>query len=183
MTAQPRDVDRLATEYALGLLQGTDLARAEALLADPAFRWAVGQTRKALRMLVGSAPEVEPRPDLLRAIKTRIAVQTEAEAARADAAQQAGWRTLVPGVRFKSLRVGRRAGQRSLLLRFAPGAVLPAHPHPHDEACVVLEGAVVSNGVALRAGDHQVIPAGTAHLPVTSAEGALVFVQSAGGSA
>lgn len=170
--------ERLAAEFVLGTASEADHARAEQRLAtDPAFRALVEAWHGRLGALIELVPGLPPAPGALAAIKRRIAVETAAQAARDDARP---WHDLVPGIACKRIARDAKTGERALLLRFAPGAVLPAHPHPHEEACVVLEGAVVSNGVALSAGDYQVIPAGTTHLPVTSAEGALVFVHEAG---
>jgi quercetin dioxygenase-like cupin family protein len=170
--------DQLAAEFVLGTAGDADHARAARRLAtDPDFRAMVAAWQLRLGALLELAPGLPPAPGALAAIKRRIAMQTAAQAARDDPRP---WHDLAPGITCKRVARDAKTGQRSLLLRFAPGAVLPAHPHPHDEACVVLEGAVVSNGVALRAGDYQVIPAGTAHLPVTSTQGALVFVHEAG---
>lgn len=170
--------DRLAAEFVLGTATDAEHARAEQRLAtDAAFRALVEEWRQRLGALIELTPGLPPAPGALAAIRRRIALQTAAQAALDDPRP---WHDLMPGIACKRIARDAATGQRSLLLRFAPGAVLPAHPHPHDEACVVLEGAVVSNGVALGAGDHQVIPAGTAHLPVSSAEGALVFVHEAG---
>jgi quercetin dioxygenase-like cupin family protein len=172
--------DRLAADFVLGTATDAEHAQAEARLADdPEFRALVAAWQVRLGALVELVPARPAAPGALAAIKRRIAVETAAQAARHDPRP---WHDLAPGIACKRVARDAKTGRRSLLLRFAPGAVLPAHPHPHEEACVVLEGAVVSNGVALRAGDHQVIPAGTAHLPLTSSEGALVFVHEAGGT-
>src|SRR5689334_17999886 len=46
------------------------------------------------------------------------------------------WRDFLPGIQRKVLH--EQGGLMSYLLKFAPGAVLPAHRHPVDEECVVL---------------------------------------------
>src|SRR4051794_8966372 len=51
-----------------------------------------------------------------------------------------GWQRLLPGIQRKVLH--QDAEVMSYLLKFAPGAVLPAHRHPMDEECVVLEGTL-----------------------------------------
>jgi quercetin dioxygenase-like cupin family protein len=190
MSGRSQALQRLAVDLALGFLEGSELDRAEALLADPCFRQAVAEVHEQLQLLVESAPELAPPAGTLRSIKQRIALQTEAQAGQAAAAQDLppttgaiGWRAVVPGVMVKLLRRDPGSGERTMLMRFRPGAVLPGHPHPTDEACLVLAGAVVSNNRLLRTGDYQAIPAGEPHAPVTSPEGALVFVRVAGRTA
>ena len=68
-------------------------------------------------------------------------------------ADAGSWHSFLPGIQRKVLHVG--DGVMSYLLKFAPGAVLPAHRHPIDEECVVLEGT-------LRIGD-MVLPPGSFH--------------------
>lgn len=173
------DHERLAMEFALGIADAEDhLLAARRAADDPGFRALVEGWRARFGVLAELAPARAPPPGTLAAIKARIAAIAAARRIVDDARE---WHEIVPGIHGKHIAPGQEAGQasghRSMLLRFAAGAVLPAHRHPGDEICLVLEGAVLSNGVALSAGECQALRAGTRHQPVRSAGGALVFVR------
>ncbi len=88
------------------------------------------------------------------------------------------WRDLGAGLTLKILH--REGDLMSYLVRMAPGSQLPAHRHPIDEECVVMEGSV-------RIGTLLHIPAGGFHLglkdvlheSIVSDEGALLFLRGA----
>ncbi len=86
------------------------------------------------------------------------------------------WRDFVPGVRKRVLfELG---SCRSFLLQMAPGAVVPAHDHPHDEECVVIDGEIVVDGVTMPQGTFHVAPAGVRHGDLHSPGGALLFIKT-----
>jgi quercetin dioxygenase-like cupin family protein len=87
------------------------------------------------------------------------------------------WAEFLPGIRRKVLH--EKAGVMSYLLKFAPGAVLPAHRHPMDERCVVLEGSVRIGGQALGAGGFHLAQEGLPHDDITSDEGAVIYLHGA----
>lgn len=89
-----------------------------------------------------------------------------------------GFQPFVAGVRIKVLHAA--GGQMSYLLRFAPGAALPPHRHPVDEACVVLEGELqIGGALTVPAGGFHLAPAGSLHARVGSRDGALIFLRGA----
>lgn len=89
-----------------------------------------------------------------------------------------GFQPFVDGVRIKVLHEA--GGMMSYLLRFAAGAALPAHRHPADEACLVLEGELqIGAHLAVPAGGFHLAPAGSLHAPVASRGGALIFLHGA----
>ena len=61
---------------------------------------------------------------------------------------------------------------------YAPGASLPAHDHPADEECLVLEGEVMLGDILGRAGDYHLAPKGLPHGTITSKTGALLFIRA-----
>ena len=65
------------------------------------------------------------------------------------------------------------------LIRFEPGATVPAHSHPHEQLGLVLEGmqALVVDGVAHELGplEAYVLPGGVEHSAYCRPEGALVL--------
>ena len=65
------------------------------------------------------------------------------------------------------------------LIRFEPGATVPAHSHPHEQLGIVLEGmqALVVDGVGRELGplEAYVLPGGVEHSAYCGPEGALVL--------
>jgi quercetin dioxygenase-like cupin family protein len=87
------------------------------------------------------------------------------------------WHDFLPGIQRKVLH--EKAGVMSYLLKFAPGAVLPAHRHPMDEGCVVLQGSVRIGGQALAVGGFHLAPKGLPHDDITSDDGAVIYLHGA----
>jgi quercetin dioxygenase-like cupin family protein len=167
--------DLLADEYALGLIEGRRLARAEGLLrSDAAFREQVEAARHRLAALDEAGPVVVPPARLFGAIRARLA---DAPKPVTVTAAQGDWRPLSPGIAIKVLHEDGAGRLRSLLMRMEAGAVLTAHPHPHAEECVVLEGSLESEGAVLRPGDYQRAAPGRPHGTVRSTSGALLFIR------
>ena len=71
---------------------------------------------------------------------------------------------------------------QSFLLRLGPGARLPAHDHPGDEVCVILEGTVRLGDVEVSAGDYHMAPAGSRHGDLSSDTGAVLFIRTTSGT-
>jgi quercetin dioxygenase-like cupin family protein len=65
------------------------------------------------------------------------------------------------------------------LIRFDPGATVPAHSHPHEQIGIVLEGmqALVVDSVAheLKPFEAYALPGGVEHSAYCGPEGALVL--------
>jgi hypothetical protein len=87
------------------------------------------------------------------------------------------WHALLPGIERKVLFEA--GGVMSYLLRFAPGAVLPAHRHPVDEECVVLEGTLRIGALVLPAGSYHRVRQDVLDADSSSDAGALVFLRGA----
>ena len=68
---------------------------------------------------------------------------------------------------------------QSFLLRLDAGACLPAHDHPGDEHCVVLEGRCMLGDFELGAGDYHFARAGTSHGDIRSPAGCVLFIRQA----
>ena len=80
------DLDHLAAEHVLGLLEGAESARvAELMASDPAFATAVVRWRERLAELDATAPPVAPSDGLWRRIEAGLASAPAAQA-RASAA-------------------------------------------------------------------------------------------------
>ena len=89
------------------------------------------------------------------------------------------WVERRPGVFWKVLWENPEAGHKALLVRYAPGAVVPRHRHIGDEQIYVLEGTVVDDTGACTAGEYARRPPGCLHT-VMSPEGALVLAVVSG---
>jgi anti-sigma factor ChrR (cupin superfamily) len=87
------------------------------------------------------------------------------------------WIERRPGVHWKVLFED--GEQRTVLVRYAPGAVVPRHRHLGDEQIYVLEGSVSDDTGTCTAGDYARRPPGCVHT-VHSASGALVLAVMSG---
>lgn len=87
------------------------------------------------------------------------------------------WRPFeeAPGVTFKALKTHRPGTGVTLLLRFAPKAVYPAHRHPAGEEYYVLEGELQDGALSYGAGTYVWHPPGSVHRP-SSRGGATLLV-------
>jgi quercetin dioxygenase-like cupin family protein len=93
-------------------------------------------------------------------------------------AQENTWHAFLDKVEFKLLN--EVDGIASYLLRLQPGAVLPAHHHPVDEECVVLEGDLrIGEKLVLNAGDFHLARKDIPHAEITTTNGALIFLRGA----
>jgi quercetin dioxygenase-like cupin family protein len=88
-----------------------------------------------------------------------------------------GWVDGSPRVRLKVLRVDEQAGMQEVLIRFLPGAVIPAHSHLKEEQMIILEGECQIGEHRLTVGDVHVAPPGSSHPPITSASGTLLLLK------
>jgi quercetin dioxygenase-like cupin family protein len=110
-------------------------------------------------------------------IMARIA-QSSTEQQLTVAAASNTWRNFLPGIERKVLH--EKNGVMSYLLRLGPGAVLPAHHHPVDEECVVLQGSLrIGTSLVLQTGDFHLAHEGLPHDTIVSDEGALIFLRGA----
>jgi quercetin dioxygenase-like cupin family protein len=88
-----------------------------------------------------------------------------------------GWVELLPKAHAKLLFTDGEA--ESYMIRLEPGAWAPAHEHPADEECLVLEGSLWQGDVFLKAGDFHVARPGMKHGELRTDTGALVFIRYA----
>lgn len=88
-----------------------------------------------------------------------------------------GWQPFGPGLQLKVLHEA--GGLMSYLVRLAPGASLPAHRHPVDEECVVLEGEVRIGTLRVASGGFHLGRQGLPHDRLHSDTGAVIFLRGA----
>ena len=88
------------------------------------------------------------------------------------------WKPFVDGVQIKVLH--QDAGTMSYLLKLEPGARLPAHRHPADEECIVIEGSVrVGTQVTVGRGGYHLAHRGALHPTISTDTGATIFLRGA----
>jgi quercetin dioxygenase-like cupin family protein len=88
-----------------------------------------------------------------------------------------GWHRFLPGIDRKVLH--EQDGVMSYLLRFAPGAVLPAHRHPIDEECVVLQGVLRIGTIELGPGGFHRVARDVLDADSTTDEGTIIYLRGA----
>lgn len=84
------------------------------------------------------------------------------------------WHNVSPGIDMKMLR--RSTDTASYLLRMAAGMRVPAHDHPTDEECLVLEGDVWLGSTHAFAGDYHLARRGIPHGEIHTETGCLLFL-------
>jgi anti-sigma factor ChrR (cupin superfamily) len=98
---------------------------------------------------------------------------------RAAQPERLDWQVLRPGVEFHALYGQPGQGPAAALLRYAPGASVPAHRHGGSEHILVLAGSQRDEYGPYEAGTLLVSPPGSRHT-VTSDDGCLVLAIWAG---
>jgi len=86
------------------------------------------------------------------------------------------WTTIAPDVQLQVLYDDGSA--QSWLIRMKPGSHLPAHHHPGDEECLVLQGSCYLGDCLLQEGDYQLAREGSRHGAIRSEQGCLLFIRS-----
>jgi len=139
----------------------------------------------------GLAP-AEPPSGGAQRVRGRLLDRVRADAGRADAAAALanafitlpgstqpgdGWVEMLPKAHARLLFTDGVA--ESYMIRLEPGAWAPAHEHPADEECLVLEGTLWQGDVFLKAGDFHVARPGMKHGDLRTDTGALVFIRYA----
>lgn len=84
------------------------------------------------------------------------------------------WEPFRAGIEAAWLRRAQDGGSAAALLRYAPGATVPAHRHPGWEQILVLEGSQQDENGRYEAGCVVFNPPGTVH-SVASPEGCVVL--------
>ena len=165
MTADPRE-ELFALAAAGTLPDGEGVSR-----ADEPDLWL--DYAGVAELLADTAP-VDPPAEL----KTRLLAQLDPPPGyTVTPADDDAFRPLpFPGMSIRVLNTDPVKRRFACLLRFAPGARLPAHPHASAEDCIVLEGSLWMGGVHMTAGTFLRVEEGVDHAEQWSDTGALAFV-------
>lgn len=122
----------------------------------------------------------EPPAPRTREIKRRLldrVADTDESHLTIDA-HEGTWQPFTDGVQIKVLHES--DGVLSYLLRLQAGARLPAHRHPADEECLVLEGSLqVGSRIEVGAGGYHRAHQGALHASLSSRSGATLFLRGA----
>jgi len=105
--------------------------------------------------------------------------QEEEDGVRYIRASEGEWRPvpMLRGIDFKKLSSDRKRNTVTLLMRFQPGAKLPAHVNKGDEDAYVISGSCTVGGIDAWPGDYQHITTATKHPEIIAKEdGCLVLL-------
>ncbi|MGL5114374.1 MAG: cupin domain-containing protein [Beijerinckiaceae bacterium] len=166
-------------EHALGVLSGESYAAAVGrAMVDPAFAASSASLEMKLAGLTARLADAEPDRALWARIAERIAKPVPAMILLRTTSEPWTERTL--GVDVKVLRWDQETGARAIMLRMAPGAVLPDHDHDGDEEVFMLSGDLMFDDLLLGAGDYLRMPAGSHHTVGRSPSGCVAIVVTHG---
>lgn len=179
-----KEAEALAAEYVLGTLDAESRARfAGDLAQDADLQALVADWEQRLSPLAESVEPVQPSASVWSGIEA--ALDAKSKTASSDLpgtvtvkASEGSWQEIAEGVTVKMLYVDREAGFQSYLMRLAPRAGLPEHPHSKIEECYVIEGEVLIGKKRFKPGDYHLALEGATHPPLVSVTGALVFLRS-----
>jgi len=115
---------------------------------------------------------------LMQKIRHPEVVQSGSDEVKTIRADDGEWHEVAPKVTMKVLRRDLESNSQTALWRLEPGALIPHHPHPVEEECLVLQGEIQFGNHRLSKGDYEVISAGTEHGEMTSVHGALIMLRS-----
>ena len=174
-------IDDLAALDALGVLTAGERAHFREIAgADAAVLAEAGAYREACVSIAESLEPVEP-PAF---VKARI---LEAIQRPVDAVPPLGSHTIrsgegrwfaqpIPGIEVKPLSVDKERRVATILMKFAPGAMFPAHDHGGAEECYVLSGSVRLGNLSLNEGDFHHAPADSRHGNLVSDNGCVLLL-------
>lgn len=166
----------LAEIYALGALDGNDLAAIQAHLSAGCAQChaRVSEASAALTSLPGDYQMLTPPA----AVKTRIfeEIDQDKPGLAFVLADQGVWMEIAPGVRAKMLNMDSDRQRVTALVRMEPGSRYDNHRHTRTEELVVIEGSCYCGGKLLQKGDYHRAEAGSIHLDTYTDDGSLMLI-------
>lgn len=172
-----RTIEEQAALYALGALGPDEAGKFQKRMAAGCefCQMAFDECRVVTEALPLSAPDIAPRPELRQRLMDRIGAKVErkkkAPVGKLVRPGDTAWESPAPGIDIRPL-----LGKQTMLVRMAPGTVLPEHDHEFGEQCLVLEGSIRSEHVVAVAGDFTYMPAGSSHPPLYTDTGCLLLI-------
>jgi quercetin dioxygenase-like cupin family protein len=166
----------LAEIYALGALDGDDLAEYQAHLETGCGECQV-RASEASQMLA-ALPGGYQALTASAAVKTRIFEQIDRDKPGLSFvfADHGQWMAVAPGVRAKVLNLDADRQRVTALVRMDPGSRFDNHRHTRTEELVVIEGSCYCGGKLLRKGDYHRAEAGSIHLDTFTDDGSLMLI-------
>ncbi|MEZ0307976.1 MAG: cupin domain-containing protein [Ramlibacter sp.] len=134
----------------------------------------------AAALTAAQRPDDDGDAGALERVRSRLMQRIAADSVQhhvAIAGGDAGWHRFLPGIERKVLHEA--DGVMSYLLKFAPGAVLPAHRHPVDEECVVIEGRLRIGSLELGPGGFHRVRHDVLDADSTSEGGCVIYLRGA----
>lgn len=161
-------------DFVLGSLSPEERAEIEeARRFDPELDRQIKYAEDALAPLSLAAGEIKPPKGMWKRIITAIDHEAAALDGRIMVALSDGdWQPVAPGIDSKPMW-----NDRTVLLRCAPGAILPDHVHEDEEHLLVLSGDLVIGGRTFRAGDYIGSPRGVDRFAHSTRSGCLILSQ------
>jgi ChrR Cupin-like domain len=161
-------------EFVLGSLSPDERAAfAQARRFDPVLDSAAQVAEDQLAPIALAAAEIAPSPALWGKIEAAIGTETKAVGHRHLLALAEGdWQPVSEGIDCKTLW-----NERTMILRCAPGAVLPSHVHDDEEHLLILAGDLIIGGRSFTAGDYIGSSRGADNFPHTTRSGCLILSQ------
>ncbi|MEY2928383.1 MAG: hypothetical protein RL367_2860 [Pseudomonadota bacterium] len=161
-------------DYVLGNMTPQERAAMEqARRHDPALAAAIEDAEDRLAPLSLAGPAVAAPERLWDRIEAALGhEQGENAGRRIESFGEGDWHDFLPGIKRKFLW-----SQSAWMLRCAPGASIPDHPHPESENILVLSGDLQMGGRDFGPGDTIGSPAGRDHGLATTRAGCVVLIQ------
>lgn len=149
------DLRTTASLYSLGALPNDEALAFEQHLAEgcDVCRAELDSLNAAVSQLPFSAPELQPPP----ALRDRLMQAIAAPPAGMHIVRNTEGRwvsTAFPGVTMKTLHFDKQTFMVTNLLKMEPKSFIPPHRHTAMEQCLVLEGDVRQDGIAMGPGDY-----------------------------
>ncbi|HET7152626.1 MAG TPA: cupin domain-containing protein [Candidatus Kapabacteria bacterium] len=164
--------------YALGMLSEEETKKFEEEIASGFIDASeVRDHVETVTALTELAAANAPMPR--RALKDRIMAEVLASSAPKQVivkSDEGEWEDFAPGIKAKLLFQDVASRLNTILVRLQPGAQYPHHRHVGDEQCLVLEGDLVTDTIALKAGDYIMTPHGTEHTDTHTDGGCLLLL-------
>ncbi|MFQ5674927.1 MAG: cupin domain-containing protein [bacterium] len=184
-------IKQLCAAYALGALDEADRLVVEEHLQEncPSCMKILAEFGVVVGGLGLTAAPVTPRPELKKKILHEAMHDVHEKTTDPDAtkgkmphhiirANEGEWLPVREKITVKILFTDKERNQTTMLLRMAPGGVLPGHLHEGAEELFVLEGSCLAEGIKLNVGDYHRAESGSTHGETTTETGCLMLLIS-----
>lgn len=148
---------------------GIDLARR----ADQTLDHTIMGLEERLAPLACAMDSAPAPPGLWTRIEAALDADEAARAGTSDQRLEDGdWRDFAPGISIKTLWDG-----VTFMLRCAPGAIIPPHPHVAGEHTIVIVGDMIIGESVYGPGDYHFAQDDIAHAAITTRTGCVLLLR------